>query len=102
MWSREEEKERLQWEGLAEKEGFKSGIKEWWKNNKYDCYRLQCFDAAGWRGGGAAVVICLELGTDAYGPADATTTHCLLRQQNPDWFYLSGTGSPGKSRKKGR
>ena len=30
----------------------------------------------------------------AYGPADATATHCLLRQWNPDWFYLSGTGSP--------
>jgi len=31
----------------------------------------------------------------AYGPADATATHCLLLQLNPDWFYLSGTGSPG-------
>ena len=31
----------------------------------------------------------------AYGPADATATHCLLLQWNPDWFYLSGTGSPG-------
>ena len=35
----------------------------------------------------------------AYGPADATTaTHCLLLQENPDWFdwfYLSGTSSPG-------
>ena len=30
----------------------------------------------------------------AYDPADATATHCLLLQQNPDWFYLSGTGSP--------
>jgi len=30
----------------------------------------------------------------AYGPADATATHCLLLQWNPDWFYLSGTGSP--------
>ena len=29
----------------------------------------------------------------AYGPADATATHCLLLQLNPDWFYLSGTGS---------
>jgi len=31
----------------------------------------------------------------AYGSADATATHCLLLQQNPDYFYLSGTGSPG-------
>jgi len=31
----------------------------------------------------------------AYGPADATATHCLLLQENPDWFYLSGAGSPG-------
>ena len=31
----------------------------------------------------------------AYGPADATATHCLLLQWHPDWFYLSGTGSPG-------
>jgi len=23
----------------------------------------------------------------AYGPADATATHCLLLQENPDWFY---------------
>ena len=31
----------------------------------------------------------------AYGPADATATHCLLLQLNPHWFYLSGTGPPG-------
>jgi len=31
----------------------------------------------------------------AYGPADATATHCLLLQQNPDWFYLPGTHSLG-------
>jgi len=31
----------------------------------------------------------------AYGPADATATHCLLLQYNPDWFYLSGIGLPG-------
>ena len=27
----------------------------------------------------------------AYGPVDSIATHCLLLQQNPDWFYLSGT-----------
>ena len=36
--SLEEEKERLQWKGLAEKEGFKSGMREresgWWKTNR--------------------------------------------------------------------
>ena len=31
----------------------------------------------------------------AYGPADATAIHCLLLQQNPDWFYLSDTSWPG-------
>jgi len=29
----------------------------------------------------------------AYSPADATATHSLA-SVNPDWFYLSGTGSP--------
>ena len=34
----------------------------------------------------------------AYGSADATATHCLLLQKNPDWFYLvpAHLGSPGK------
>ena len=50
-----------------------------------------CFDAVGWAAGrasglykneqwGAGMVICLERGADAYGPADATATHCLLLQ----------------------
>ena len=46
----------------------------------------------------AGVVICLEWGADLhnYGPAGATATHCLfLLHLNPDWFYLSDTGSPG-------
>jgi len=28
----------------------------------------------------------------AYGPADATATHCLLLQYNADWFYFFCTG----------
>jgi len=35
----------------------------------------------------------------AYGPADATATHCLLLQYNPGWFYFlvpAHLGSPGK------
>jgi len=44
------------------------------------------------------MVVCLEQGADLHnGPAgDATATHCLFLQ-----FYLSGTGSSGKSRKRG-
>jgi len=37
------------------------------------------------------VVICLERGADLH-MADASATHCLLLQYNPDWFYLSDTG----------
>ena len=73
---------------------------------------LQCFDAVGWAAGRASGLWKLWVvgywrgylsGARyrlAYGPADATATHCLLLQWNPDWFYLSGTGwylgSPGK------
>ena len=40
----------------------------------------------------------------AYGPADATASQNpghLLRHLNPDWFYLSGTGLPRLSWKRG-
>jgi len=40
----------------------------------------------------------------AYGPADATAIpkpHHLLSRLNPDWFYLSGTGLPRLSWKRG-
>jgi len=41
----------------------------------------------------------------AYGPADATAVskaHNLLPHLNPDWFYLSGTGLPRLSWRRGR
>ena len=65
---------------------------------------LQCFDAVGWAAGRPVknwVMRCWRGYLSgarcrlAYDPADATATHCLLLQWNPDWFYLSGTGSPG-------
>ena len=40
----------------------------------------------------------------AYGPVDATAIpipHHLLPYLNPDWFYLSGTGLPRLSWKRG-
>jgi len=40
------------------------------------------------------VLVWLSVWRLAHGPADATATHCLLLQYNPDWFYLSGTGPP--------
>jgi len=46
------------------------------------------------------MVICLGRGADLHVPADDTATHCLLLQQNPDWFCPSGIrahlGSPGQ------
>jgi len=48
---------------------------------------------------GAGVVIGLERGADLHTAQlmllPLTVTHCLLLQENSDWFYLSGTGSPG-------
>jgi len=38
----------------------------------------------------------------AHGPDDATATHLSLASENPDWFYLSGTSSPGYFWTKGR
>ena len=70
-------------------------------------YCLQCFDTVGWAAGRASglqktwVVQCWQGYLSgarcrlAYGPVDTTAAHCLLLQQNPNWFYLSGTGSPG-------
>jgi len=48
-----------------------------------------------WWGAGVVIILSGARCRLAYGPADATATHCLLLQLNPDWFYLSGTGLPG-------
>ena len=32
----------------------------------------------------------------AYGSADATATHCLLLQYNPDWFTFLVPAHPGR------
>jgi len=46
------------------------------------------------------MAICLERSADLHrGPADATATHCLLLQENPDWFTFlvpAHPGSPGQ------
>ena len=50
---------------------------------------------------GVGVFICLERVADMHsGPADATATHCLLLQYNPDWTYLFGSGSLGSTGQK--
>ena len=59
------------------------------------CKSLQSFDAVGWAAGRPVkhwVIGCWRGYMSgarcrlAYGPADAIATHCLLLQQNPDWF----------------
>jgi len=44
---------------------------------------------------GAGMVICLERGADLHTAQLMPLPLCLLLQQHPDWYYLSGTGSPG-------
>jgi len=45
--------------------------------------------------GGVMVWLSVWSEVQTYGPADATATCCLLLWKNPDWLYLSGTGSLG-------
>ena len=45
-WILKKKKEGLQWEGFAEKEGFKPGKKEWVgdgipSSSKYDCWQIK-------------------------------------------------------------
>ena len=50
---------------------------------------------------GAGMVICQGQGADLH-MAQLCHSHSLsLALVNPDWFYLSGTGSPGQSQTKG-
>jgi len=44
---------------------------------------------------GAGAVICLERGADLHMAQLMPLPLSLLLQLNPDWFRLSGTGSPG-------
>ena len=44
---------------------------------------------------GARVVVCLEQGADLHMAQVMPLPLTVSFQQNPDWFYISGTGSPG-------
>jgi len=50
----------------------------------------------------AGVVICLGDVQICIWPSWCHCHSLSLASVNPDWFYLSGTGSPGQSRTKGR
>ena len=77
---------------------------------------LQCFDTVGRASGKASglyqlsdeVLVWLSVWSEvqivSYGPADATAIpkpRHLLSYLNPDWYYLSGTGLPRLSWKRG-
>jgi len=69
---------------------------------------LQCFDAVGWAAGRASGLKKLSDGVLAWSSVWGEVQICIwpswchchspaLAAVNPDWFYLSGTGSPGYS-----
>jgi len=61
-----------------------------WQEGHPACKKLSS-EVLAWLSVWSEVQICIW----PNGPADATATHYLLLQYNPDWLYLSGTGSPG-------
>jgi len=81
-------------------------IPDWFSQSRVLGLRILALHSPGWVAGGHHLA-CKKLSGGlltwlsvarcrfAYHPSDATATHFLLLQWNQDWFYLSGTGSPG-------
>ena len=70
----------------------------------FSAFCLQCFDAVGWAAGpvknewcgsGTGMVICLERDADLHMAQLMPLPLIASCFSNPDWFYVSGTGSPG-------
>jgi len=57
-----------------------------WQEGHLACKKIEWW--------GTGMVICLERDADLH-TAQLMPLPLSLASENPDWFYLSGTGSPG-------